>query len=553
MAVLVSCEAEAASAGERLLRAGGNAVDGAVAAAFAQAVVNPMMCGLGGSALALHADLRTGHVTAINGEAATGSRPVPAAWAGEFLGRVETFGRYALTSEGNQMGPASVMVPGFVDAMDLLLRRYGSGRVGTHDVLAPATALARNGFELSPYLARWWQTGTAGDSHASRPGYPTLAAKAAAYPEAAARYLHPDGSGYQAGERFAQPWIADILDRLASAGLGDFLHGQLGGLLADALEREESLVSREDVTGYQALETPAPRHTLGRHTLFTAPPPSPGIQVLQMLALAHRLGIDATELDADTADSLAKAMRASFADNRYIKATDPSDADRVTRAVLSPDSLDAWADAIAAGDPVVVRGEAPGDGTTHVTAVDGDHAVCITHSTGSVGGSAYLVPELGYLLNNFTGHYNPLPGAPDSLRPGARIGTGAPLIAFEDERGDGGRTGGAHTGGGLALAVGAPGGSRLITATFQVARSVLFAGADAETAVALPRVHSEEHRTVYVEPAQHAALAAQLRSHGNDVAASDYMSRVQAVSRSRDGRLSSGSDPRGGGGVARVP
>ncbi|HEY3686256.1 MAG TPA: gamma-glutamyltransferase [Streptosporangiaceae bacterium] len=539
MAVLVACEGDAAVAGERVLRSGGSAVDAAVAAAFAQAVLNPLMCGLGGSALVLYADLRTGAVTAINGEAATGSRPVPSAWTAEFLGRVETFGRYAITSERNQVGPASVMVPGFVDAMDLLLRRYGSGRVGLGGVLAPATAFARDGFEVSPYIAQWWRADGAGDSNAGRPGYPTLAAKMAANPRAAARYLHPDGSGYRAGERFAQPWIADILDRLAAAGLADFLHGQLGGVLGHALERDGSLVARADVAAYEAEESPAVRHTIGGHTVHTAPPPSPGLQVVQMLAIAHGLGLGAAALDADATDLLAKTMRASFADNRYIKATRPADAERTAHAVLDDDAVRAWADRIRSGDPVVVAGEAPGDGTTHVTAVDGDHAVCITHSAGSVGGSAYLVPELGYLLNNFLGHFDPRPGAPGSIRAGARIGTGAPLIGFDRD--------------GFALAAGAPGGSRLITATYQVARAVLFGGADAETAVALPRVHSEEDRTVFVEPAQDGAVAGRLRALGNEVVISDYMSRVQAVSRDRDGALSAGSDPRGGRGVAVVP
>ena len=536
MAVLVSCERDAAVAGEEVLRAGGSAVDAAVAAAFAQAVINPLMCGLGGSALVLHADLRTGEVTAINGEAATGSAPVPAAWSGESLGRVETFGRYAIRSERNQVGPAAVMVPGLVDDMDLLLRRHGSGAVPLGDVLAPATRFARDGFEVTPYIAQWWQADTAGDSNANRPGYPTLAAKMAESPPAAARYLHADGTGYQAGERFAQPWIADVLDRLASAGLADFLHGQLGGLLGAALERDGSLVTRDDVDGYRAQATPAISHTVGPHTLHTAPPPSPGLQVAQMLAIARGLGLTEPVLDAAGIDMLAKTMRASFADNRYIKATRPQDAAGTARAVLAADAVRTWVDRIRHGDPVVVAGDAPADGTTHVTAVDEHHAVCITHSVGSVGGSAYLVPELGYLLNNFLGHYNPLPDTRDSIRPSARIGTGAPLISFDTD--------------GFRLAAGAPGGSRLITGTFQAARSVLLGGTEAGEAVAAPRIHSEEQRTVYVEPALAVDSQADLEALGNDVAVSTYMSRVQAVSRARDGSLVPGSDPRGGRGVA---
>ncbi|WP_031464411.1 gamma-glutamyltransferase [Sciscionella sediminilitoris] len=536
MAVLVACERHAAEVGGQLLRAGGSAVDAAVGAAFAQAVVNPLLCGLGGSALVLHADLRTGTVTAINGEAATGSGPVPGSWARRLLGRVETFGRYAVRGEPNQIGPGAVMVPGFVDAMDALLAGHGSGRIGLDGILAGATRLAREGFVLTPYLGRWWDAGSAGDSHASRPGYPTLADKMAAQPESAARYLRADGSGYRAGDRFAQPWIADILDHLATAGLPDFLHGSLGAILAAALERDGSLITAEDVAGYRAEPAPATTHRIAGNSLHTAPPPSPGLQVLQMLGLAHGLRLAGEPRGPHRWDRLAAVMRASFADNRYIKATRQQDIADTVRAALDADALGAWVERIRGGDPVRVRGAQPGDGTTHVTAVDSEHAVCITHSAGSVGGSGYLVPELGYLLNNFLGHYDPRPEQPDSIRPGARIGTGAPLIAFD--------------GNGFRFAAGAPGGSRLVTSVFQVAHEVLFGGTATDTAVTLPRLHSEQDRTVLVEPALDGAE--ELRALGNDVRVSGYMSRVQAIGRDRSGRLVPGADPRGDPGLART-
>lgn len=536
MAVLVACEQHAAKVGERLLRAGGSAVDAAVGTAFAQAVVNPLLCGLGGSALVLHADLRTGTVTAINGEAATGSGPVPEHWRRRFLGRVETFGRYAVRGEPNQIGPGAVMVPGFVDAMDTLFSRHGSGRINLSEVLAGATRLARDGFRLTPYLGRWWDAGSAGDSHASRPGYPTLAEKMAAYPESAKRYLRADGSGYRAGERFQQPWIAELLEHLAKVGLADFLHGSLGRILGSALERDGSLVTATDVRGYRAESALASTHRLDGHQLYTTPPPSPGLQVPQMLELAHRLGLAKRPLDAARRQQLAKVMRASFADNRYIKATRPSDAERTLGEILDPAALQRWVQRIQDGDPVAVHGEQPGDGTTHVTAVDEEHAVCITHSAGSVGGSGYLVPELGYLLNNFLGHYDPRPHRQDSIRAGARIGTGAPLIAFDDK--------------GFRFAAGAPGGSRLITSVFQVAHDVLFDGLQADSAVLRPRIHSEQDRTVFVEPSMEDAEA--LRAFGDEVTVSAYMSRVQAVSRDQDGMLIPGADPRGDPGLART-
>jgi len=538
-AVIVSPEVEAAAVGKDVLRNGGSAVDAAIAAAFAQAVVNPLLCGLGGSALVLHADLRTGSVTAIDGEAEIGSVPAPSAWSDEFLGRAETFGRYAIRSEDNQLGAGSVMTPGFVDAMELLRSRFGSGRLDVSGLLAGARRLAHDGFVVSDYVAQFWQVGSAGDSHSSRPAYPSLAQKMVRQPETARRYLSPEGRGLRAGERFAQPWIADVLDRLGRAGLDDLLHGQLGALASAALERDASLVTAADLAGYRALPRPAVESRVAGHRVATTPPPSPGVQVVQMLAIAAALGANGREDDADSVDRLAKIMRASFADNRYIKATDPAEAAAVAEAVLRPASVERWARAIDGGDPVAVAGLAPSDGTTHVTVVDEHHAVCITHSLGSVAGSAYLVPELGYLFNNFLGHFDPRPGRPDSVRARARIGTGAPLIAFGAD--------------GFRLALGAPGGSRLITSDFQVARSVLLGDDEADTAVERPRIHSEQDRLVFVEPGQEQALRGGLESLGNTVEASTYMSRVQAVSRDAEGRLHAGSDPRGGRGIGVVP
>jgi gamma-glutamyltranspeptidase/glutathione hydrolase len=541
-AALVAPEPLAADVGGRILREGGSAVDAAVACAFAQGVVNPFLCGLGGSALVLHVDLSSGRANVIDGEAAVGSREVPRRWAEDYVGRAETFGRHAIASEENQIGATSVMVPGFVDAMSALLSSFGSGTFTAADLLKDATDLAADGFTVYPYIAQFWALGAAGDSHSARPAYPSLAEKMRREPRSARRYLRPDGTAYATGERFVQPWIADVLRHLQSRGLGDFLHGELGDLLSTALERDGALVTRGDVREYRAAPAPAMSHSIGGFTLHSTPPPSPGLQVLQMLAISRELGIDARDTKSgQTVDSVlrtARVMRASFADNRYIKSTRPAAAEDVSQSVLNPEAIRSWAERISSGDPVIVSGAAPGDGTTHVTAVDENHAVCITHSLGSAAGSGYAVPELGYLLNNFLGHYDPRPDRPDSIRAGARIGTGAPIVAVDD-RGE------------FRMALGAPGGSRLISADFQVSRSILFGDYEADEAVALPRVHSEHGRTVFVEPGMDAGLVTALEEQGEQVVESTYMSRVQAISRDGDNALHAGSDPRGGEGVAR--
>lgn len=114
MSNMVVCpEPPAANAGREVFARGGNAVDAAVATAFAQGVTNPLLCGLGGTGLWHYYDAHRGQSLIMNSEVSIGSRPVPESWAQEFVGRSETIGRYILRSEANQVGHQSVMTPGF--------------------------------------------------------------------------------------------------------------------------------------------------------------------------------------------------------------------------------------------------------------------------------------------------------------------------------------------------------------------------------------------------------------------------------------------------------
>jgi gamma-glutamyltranspeptidase/glutathione hydrolase len=112
-AMLVCPEPPAAEIGGAVLARGGNAADAAIAAAFAQGVANPLLCGLSGTAILLYRDAQ-GRTTVLNGECAIGSRAVPQRWIDTLAGRTELIGRYVVADDDNQIGAPSVMVPGFV-------------------------------------------------------------------------------------------------------------------------------------------------------------------------------------------------------------------------------------------------------------------------------------------------------------------------------------------------------------------------------------------------------------------------------------------------------
>jgi gamma-glutamyltranspeptidase/glutathione hydrolase len=243
----------------------------------------------------------------------------------------------------------------------------------------------------------------------------------------------------------------------------------------------------------------------------------------------------------DYVDTMARAQRAIFADYAGQKGLTPQDAEPLIREALSPERTTYWAERIANGDRIVVRGGSVDPGTTHLTCIDEDrNIVSFTHSIGSSAGSGVVVPGLGFLFNNFVGHFNPLPGRPDSIVVGKRMGGGVPTILFKD--------------GEPFIAIGAPGGSRLMTSTVQSIVNVVDHGMDMATAVSVPRFHSEEQQLIFIEPAFPESTAEALRALGNDVQRSTYMSRVQAIRiRPEDREPEAGPDPRGGAGVGRYP
>jgi gamma-glutamyltranspeptidase/glutathione hydrolase len=199
-------------------------------------------------------------------------------------GRSEAIGRFIIDGEPNQIGPGSVMVPGFVAACHELFSRFGSGRLRWAELLEPAIRLAADGFAVYPYIVSGWAKDDDGQG-SSRPGYPTLRQKFAHDPAAAAIYMKPDGSGYAVGETLHQPAYAATLDQLARAGAQDFYEGAIGRAMGEDLSRRGSLVRPDDLAGYRIVEQQALRGAYRGDEILTTPPPSPGVQLLQMLAI----------------------------------------------------------------------------------------------------------------------------------------------------------------------------------------------------------------------------------------------------------------------------
>src|ERR671914_1209090 len=248
----------ATAAGVEALRAGGTAVDAAVAANAMLAVVYCNACGLGGDAFALVWDPGDGRLHGFNGSGRS-----PAALTIEVV-------RAAGHDEMPTRGPLPITVPGAVDAWDQLIARFG--RRSLADALAPAAAIADGGYELSPLSAR------------------SIARSAEFLDDAALAVFQPDGRPLDAGEVLRQPLLAATLRRIGSDGADAFYRGDLGAEIARAVGAAGGVLSADDLAAHRG-EWVEPIATGYRGVeVATAPPNSQGIAALIALNVLTELG-----------------------------------------------------------------------------------------------------------------------------------------------------------------------------------------------------------------------------------------------------------------------
>jgi gamma-glutamyltranspeptidase / glutathione hydrolase len=505
---------------------GGTAVDAAIAAAFGQAVSNPLGTGISGMAHIMLLPAGATRPVHLNASVETGSLASTDRFSSDFVGRSERAGRYLVRDDRNQWGYESIMTPGFVAGMEAV-RDAGGARLAWDRLVTPSAELATEGFEVYPYLAEY---GTF--EGPSRPGYPDIFHKLAGNAAAMEMYL-PGGRPRVAGSLLRQPDYGAALEAIAKLGPREFYTGSVGRRIAEDLAAHGSSVSEHDLAGYM-VRTEAPiACDVGDLTVYSAPPPSQGLILLTMLAVADGLRLESMDpLSADYVEVIAAVTRTAFAECLpYLG--DPRFVDVPVAWLLSSERIAALQPEL--DRPRTAGGAAMSEHTTHVSACDdAGNFVSVTHSIGSVTGAGVMTPGLGFFYNNFLGHFNVLRGYHDSIAPGKRMGGGCPSIVFRNGR--------------PWLAIGSSGGPRLISAVFQTLLNVSRFGMSLQEAVAAPRIHCEQSRRIYVEPELGTGTLDALRARGYEVVETNYMGCNQAVAL-LDGRAEAGSDPRGGMGV----
>jgi gamma-glutamyltranspeptidase / glutathione hydrolase len=528
--MIVCPQPAAAEAGLEVLRRGGNAVDAAVTTAFCQGVIDPQMCGVGGSGMMTVHRADTGVTEVIEFHARAGAAIRPDQWEGIFV--KESADRYNYVVEGgvNDAGYQSVAVPGTVAGLALALERHGS--VSWSDTLQPAIAMARSGVPVSGALHSSWTSELSPDQLPMARRIQVTPAARALYTDAGA--LKPVGS------LLVQPEYGRTLELLAREGPDAFYRGEIAERIAADFEAHGGFISREDLAAYRA-EVKAPLESGYRGLRVVAPgPPAGGLPLLQMLNFLE--GFDLGTLgwpSVEAARLRVEAMGWAFAD-RERHLADPRFAEVPVERLLDKAYADEARRRAAAGERFAGRPPLESPATTHVCVVDDEgSAVSMTHTLGSSSG--VVTEGLGFGYNNYLNCFDPRPGRANSLAPGkTRITMMTPAIVFEGER--------------VRAVVGAPGGTKIVTGVLQTLLNLLDHRMTPVEAVSAPRVDYQAE-TVQAEGRVPAAVVDGLRAAGYAVNRRPlnydwYFASAQLISVAADGIVSGASDPRRDGGAA---
>ncbi|MEO1042797.1 MAG: gamma-glutamyltransferase [Pseudomonadota bacterium] len=523
----------AAQVGADILEDGGNAVDAAVAVGFALAVTHPQAGNLGGGGFMLIRMQETGESVAIDYR-----ETAPAAASRDmYLGNDGDVDEDAIYYSHRASG-----VPGTVAGLIHAHEKFGV--LPFRRVINPAIRLAKHGHPIHYFTA------------ASVEDYREILER---YPAARAEFFKPDGTGYAPGEKWRRPELAKVLKTIRRHGTDGFYAGWVADAIADEMAANGGLITREDLANFKVVERVPVTGSYRGHDIISFPPPSSGgillIQMLNMLALDEPAAFSGP--DADSLHVLIEIMRRAYADRAELMG-DADFVDMPTDLLLSPDYAATRASTIkpdrADQSSEIFNGVEPtneGGQTTHYSVIDQHgNMVANTYTLNLSFGSGVVIPGTGIVMNNEMDDFAAKPGVPNAyglvmgernaIEPGKRpLSSMTPTLVLKD--------------GEPYLSVGAQGGSRIITAVFNIIRNVIDKDMNMAEAVAAPRVHHQwKPDQVLYGPMVSNDTVAGLSSKGHDLAPFDWFATANAVM-VKDGWYYGYSDERGPGGAACAP
>jgi len=472
--MVASTNEVASQVGVDIMERGGNAVDAAIAVAFALAVTHPAAGNLGGGGFMM-IRLQDGRSTAIDYR-----EMAPAAATRNIY--LDKNGNVISGEGGSIEGYRAAGVPGTVRGMELALKKYGSGKLTWTQLIEPARRLAANGFTVTNSLARGLR------------GSRDYLSK---YPETKRIYLN-NGKLYNEGDTFVQPDLAATFARLQQRGPNEFYEGQTAQLIVDDLKQHKGLITMEDMRGYVAKEREPLRGNYRGYEIISMPPPSSGGAVLiEMLNILE--GYDFTKIDWASSERYhltTEAMRRAFADRAeymgdtdFVKVPIAGLIDKKyaaqLRSTINPERA-SNSEQVKAGKPLGYES----DETTHFTVVDAEgNAVANTYTLNNSYGSAVVAKGTGVIMNDEMDDFAAKPGTPNlygliqgernSVAPHKRpLSAMTPTFVLRKD-------------GAFWFTVGSPGGPTIINTVLDVITNVIDYNMNIQQAIDAPRIHHQ--------------------------------------------------------------
>jgi len=522
--IVSSQERLASEIGLQVLKDGGNAVDSAIAVAYALAVTLPKAGNLGGGGFMLVHSAKDKQTYAFDFR-----EMAPLAASRDMY----LDGNGDVDTKRARFSPQSVGVPGTVRGLSAVHERFATKPL--NELIQPAIVLARDGFPVSP--------GLAGD-------LVSYEEKLKSSPAIAEIFYKDNGDPYFLGETFVQADLAWSLEEIAEHGEEAFYEGAIAEKIVTFMKNEGGLIDAADLKNYRVAEREPITGTYKGHEVVSMPPPSSGgVHLIQMLNTLENTSLE--EMGHNSARSihhLAEAMKFAYAD-RSAHLGDPDFAEvpidwltskaygkelysRIQNEKAIPSSE------VKPGTPVEYESEQ----TTHFSVMDKEgNAVSLTYTLNFSFGSLQMAPGTGFLLNNEMDDFSAKPGVPNgygllggeanAIQPGKRpLSSMTPTMVLKD--------------GNPYLVTGSPGGAKIITAVLQTVLNVVEYDMNVAEASSVPRVHHQwMPDELYCESGISVDTLQILQSLGHDTKPTKAMGSTQSVMKVGD-RFEGYSDPR---------
>ena len=467
--IVSSASRLASEAGLEALKQGGNAVDAAVATAFALAVTWPSAGNIGGGGFLVYHGAN-GHATTFDFR----EKAAIAATESMYLG---ADGR--VVNNSNHIGMLAVGVPGTVAGLYKAHQELGS--LPWEDLVGPALEMAREGIPLTYSL----QT-----------GFVRSASRFRQYPSSAKKFFKSDGSFYELGESWKQPDLAHTLELIQRNGKDGFYRGENAKRLADFMAANGGLITEEDLEQYEAIEREPIRGSYRGFDIISMPPPSSGgVALVEMLNILE--DYDLSRMGHNSADYLhvlTETMRRAYADRAEHLGDPDFNDDMPLSRLLDKEYAAELRSSIdmerkSESQPSRFAQAYESEETTHFSVVDKDgNMVSLTYTLEFGYGSAIVVEGGGYLLNNELGDFNAIPGLTDER---GNIGTTPNLVAPQKRPLSSMTPTIVAQNGEPVFATGSPGGKTIINTTMQTILNIIDHGFNIAEAIEAGRIHHQ--------------------------------------------------------------